>query len=304
MRPSLFSPILLGLCLIPACGDKASSDESTSSSATSNGTTTDTDSASTTSTSAPTTSTTDPTTSGPGSTTTTTDPSGTSGPSFVVPPDIPGEVLCNPKTQDCPDGEKCTAWANDGGGFWNANKCVPVDGTGVAGDPCMTEGGGVSGLDNCAEGFICLNADENGVGACIGFCTDDDSCDPGFICAIYNDGVLPICLDECHPLLQDCPNGQSCIDTPNGNFICFTDASGTAGLDGDPCPPADGENSCDPGMWCGAGSSGCNDPKCCTPYCDVTGADDCTAPDVCTSFYGDPNSGPPMYQDVGVCVAP
>jgi hypothetical protein len=212
---------------------------------------------------------------------------------------------CDPKIQDCPDGEKCTAWANDGGTFWNANKCVEVTGQGVAGDDCMVEGGGVSGIDDCALGFICMNTDQEGIGSCVKFCAGEDTdCDPGFICAIYNDGVLPICLDECHPLLQDCPDGQACIDTPNGTFICFNDASGTGGADGDVCPAQDGENSCDPGMWCGAGADGCESPKCCTPYCDLTGPDPCTGNDQCISFYDDPNNAPPQYMDVGVCVIP
>ncbi len=29
--------------------------------------------------------------------------------------------------QDCPEGEKCMPWANDGGGSWNATRCSPLD---------------------------------------------------------------------------------------------------------------------------------------------------------------------------------
>jgi hypothetical protein len=226
------------------------------------------------------------------------------GVGFVLPPDGGGANECDPKLQDCMRGEKCTAWANDGGTFWNANRCVEVFGEAVAGDSCMVEGSGVSGVDDCALGNICLNTDENGVGICTAFCDGtDESCPPSQTCAIYNDGVLPICLVACDPLLQTCTEGQSCIDTPNQTFICFNDASGEAGADGDPCPPEHGENSCDPGMWCGAGSFGCEDVNCCTPFCDIEG-DDCTAPDECVSFFGDPSSAPPGYETVGVCALP
>ena len=168
----------------------------------------------------------------------------------------------------------------------------------------MVEGNGVSGLDDCDVGFICMNTNEENIGTCIAFCTgEDEDCGNGEVCAIYNDGVLPICLQGCDPLLQNCSEGQSCIDTPNQTFICFTDASGEAGAEGDPCPPEHGENSCDPGMWCGAGSSGCDDVNCCTPFCD-TDADDCTSPNECVSFFGTPDAAPPGFETVGVCVLP
>lgn len=224
---------------------------------------------------------------------------------FVQRPDGGGAANeCDPRAQDCMRGSKCTAWANDGGTFWNANKCVEVTGEGVAGDSCMVEGSGVAGIDDCGLGFICLNTDMRGLGTCVEFCEGaDETCEPGNVCAIYNDGVLPICLVGCDPLLQDCAEGQGCIDTPNLSFICFNDASGDMGGDGDPCPPNDGENSCDPGMWCGPNSSGCVDVNCCTPYCDITEAN-CPQPDECVSFFGDPKSAPPGFENVGVCVMP
>lgn len=248
---------------------------------------------------------------GPGATST---PGGTSsgGPadsgsddvSFVLDPDGGPGNECDPALQDCPKGEKCTAWANDGGTFWNANRCVEITGNGVAGDSCLVEGNGVSGIDDCDRGFICMNTDEENMGNCIAFCDGDElQCASGDACAVYNDGVLPLCLPGCDPLLQDCPPGQSCIDTPNQTFICFSDASGAGGADGDPCPPADGENSCDPGQWCGPNSSGCMDVNCCTPYCDLSDPQ-CIAPDECVSFFGSPDAAPPGFENVGVCVLP
>jgi hypothetical protein len=224
--------------------------------------------------------------------------------SFLLEPDGGGDNECDPTAQDCPRGQKCTAWANDGGTFWNATRCVEVSGSNVAGDPCLVEGNGVSGLDDCDVGHICLNTNEENIGVCVAFCQGEDlQCASGDACAVYNDGVLPLCLQGCDPLLQDCPAGQSCIDTPNQTFICFSDASGANGADGDACPPADGENSCDPGQWCGPNSAGCMDVNCCTPYCDLSDPA-CTPPDECVSFYGDVGAAPPGFEDVGVCVLP
>jgi len=226
------------------------------------------------------------------------------GGSFVLRPDGGGVNECDPKIQDCPRGEKCTAWANDGGTFWNANRCIEVTGEGVGGDECLVEGGGVSGLDDCGVGYICMNTDKENVGTCIRFCTGEDAdCEAGDVCAIYNDGVLPICLLACDPLLQNCAEGQSCIDTPNQTFICFTDASGAGGAEGEACPAEHGENSCDPGMWCGPGLFGCPQVNCCTPYCELSN-DTCNGPNECTSFYGDVDAAPPGLEDVGVCVTP
>jgi hypothetical protein len=226
------------------------------------------------------------------------------GVSFLQQPDGGGANECDPTLQDCARGEKCTAWANDGGTFWNATRCVEVSGTNVAGDACMVEGNGVSGIDDCDVGHICLNTNEENVGNCIAFCQGTAlRCASGDACAVYNDGVLPLCLPGCDPLLQDCPPGQACIDTPNQTFICFSDASGPDGADGDVCPPEDGENSCDPGQWCGPNSAGCTDVNCCTPYCDLSDPG-CIAPDECVSFFGDPGAAPPGFEDVGVCVLP
>jgi hypothetical protein len=224
--------------------------------------------------------------------------------SFLQEPDGGGANECDPTMQDCPRGQKCTAWANDGGTFWNATRCVEVSGTNVAGDSCLVEGNGVSGLDDCDVGHICLNTNEENIGVCVAFCQGEDlECASGDACAVYNDGVLPLCLPGCDPLLQDCPPGQACIDTPNQTFICFSDASGAGGADGEACPPEDGENSCDPGMWCGPNSAGCTDVNCCTPYCDLA-SPVCTPPDECVSFFGDPGAAPPGFEDVGVCVLP
>jgi hypothetical protein len=224
------------------------------------------------------------------------------GPTFVLRPDTPPMSECDPKLQDCPEGEKCTAWANDGGSSWNANKCVEVTGTGVDGDPCTVEGSGVSGIDDCAKGYMCWDVDpQTAMGVCVAFCDPNDVCPPGTICAIQNDGVLPLCSVSCDPIVQDCPEGQGCYakDGDNGELICIPDASGTAGLDGDPC---EFDNVCDPGLVCIGGSAGCMTMWCCTPWCDLTEPNTCPgAGEECVAHFDDP---PPGTENVGICVVP
>lgn len=54
--------------------------------------------------------------------------------------DATGVTPCDVFKQDCPEGEKCSAYADDGGTSWNASKCVPVNGDGQPGEPCTVEG--------------------------------------------------------------------------------------------------------------------------------------------------------------------
>ncbi len=320
------APVALSL-LLPGCGTTGGGDDSTGAGPTGTpgpgSTTGDSNSTSGSTTTTTTTTTTDTTTtsasggvtttptsdsstsSGSGGSTSGSDPTtGGTGGSFVAEPDAGDSNECDPRTQDCPDGEKCTAWADDGGNAWNANKCVPATGNNQPGDPCQIEGSGVAGFDDCAPGGICLFTDQDGIGLCLAFCEGAEEMCPGLDpCIVTNDGTLPICLQACDPLLQDCLGAQGCYDSPVGLFGCFSDSSGSGGFDGDPCPPSDGENGCDPGHWCGPGSSGCSAVNCCTPYCDLS-APNCSSPDQCISYYGDVGSAPPGLEDVGVCILP
>ncbi|RMG98163.1 MAG: ribulose phosphate epimerase [Deltaproteobacteria bacterium] len=222
--------------------------------------------------------------------------------------------MCDPVAQDCPEGEKCTAYSTDGDGPpaapWNANKCVPVMGMGQAGDSCDIEGGKYTGVDDCDVGLICLQTDDDGKGgACVAFCEPGMTCeDPNAECAVYNDGSLPICLVTCDPLLQDCPQGQGCYAAAGGGaFICFK-FSGMAGegLQGDECNYV---NACSPGTACLAPESvsGCGaQGGCCSPYCDLTdpNADaGCQQGEMCVSWF-EMGMAPPGLEDVGVCAIP
>src|SRR5262245_40427592 len=132
-------------------------------------------------------------------------------------------------------------YANDGGGSWNDNKCVPVmENPAQLNEPCYAVGGGTSGLDNCDLGLMCRDVDAEGNGWCIELCKGSPEAgvcsDPATVCAIYADAVFAPCIPGCNPLLQDCDPSDACIANPNGQgFVCVLDASGEEGQAHDPC---------------------------------------------------------------------
>ncbi len=267
------------------------------------------------------------TTTPPPTTTTTTDGTSSGGSSgggsssgvvFVQEPDGGGgTVECDIWAQDCPAGEKCMPWANDGGNSWNATKCTAVDANpNQVGDPCTVEGSGVSGIDSCDEAMMCWDTDpDTGMGICIEFCTGSEASpqcsDSATDCVIANDGVLILCLPGCDPLLQDCADDDLCVPNPGADgFICVLDASGTAGLAGDPCGCA---NCCDAGLFCTESPqwvAGCTGTDgCCAPFCDL---DDPGASATCPGASGGEEciawypagSAPPGQDNIGQCVIP
>ena len=300
-------------------GATASTEATTSATTSSAGTTTEATgaSASSTSTSG---STSTSTTTGAVSSTTDDSAGSTTGCSFLgcddmvqtcyAPPGLDGVIRCSQCdvwSQDCPDGEKCAPWANDGGSSWNATKCVPVDpNPKQPGDACVAPQGGVSGVDDCDEGAMCWDVDaETNEGVCVAFCegsADDPMCAPGSTCAIVNDGVLILCLPSCDPLLQDCPGDDLCL--PLGDvFGCVLDASGEMGAYGDPCEYA---NACDPGLVCLNPEyvPDCMAGGCCSPLCEVTAPNMCPGDgQECIAWYEE-GMAPPGYEDVGVCGIP
>ncbi|MEM6992513.1 MAG: ribulose phosphate epimerase [Myxococcota bacterium] len=225
---------------------------------------------------------------------------------FVTPPDGGIAGQCDPTTQDCPRGEKCSAYSTIEGDPWNANKCVAQTGDGQVGDPCDIVGGKYTGEDNCDVGLICLLTDDDGFdGACVEFCDSGMACSAGS-CSVYNDGSLPICLTSCDPLIQDCPDGQGCYaSSGSGEFICFKySGENGEGVAGDPCNFI---NQCQPGTACLGPEAveGCvAEAGCCSSYCDLADAmpnADCNGSEVCEVFFEDPA---PDYADVGVCAIP
>ncbi len=221
-------------------------------------------------------------------------------------PDGGGPDECNLFTQaDCPEGEKCMPWANDGGPVWNAVRCSPIaEAPGQEDDPCTVEAYPTSGIDDCDLGLMCFFVDiDTNMGTCIPLCgnsAEDPTCaSMEQQCSITNDGVLPLCLDNCHPLMPVCSPGFGCYPLDDG-FTCFP-TEGGGGVYGDPC---DFPTDCEVGHTCVDGSvlPGCP-AGCCTPFCDLMAPDDCPDPGLgisCTPWFEMPPMG---YEDVGVCVA-
>ena len=158
---------------------------------------------------------------------------------------------------------------------------------------------------------MCYNIDpETGFGTCIELCTgtlDNPACPiSGNDCKILNNGVLPLCLDGCDPLVAgSCPEDENCVaafegDTLDG-FICFPPAA--EGITGESCECA---NCCADGHMCTSAElygPGCEYDLCCTEYCDLNDAAfTCAGPDQqCVALF-DPAD--PLYANVGACMVP
>lgn len=232
----------------------------------------------------------------------------TTGCSFICEPDAGDTIECDIFAQDCGPGEKCNAWADNGGSSWNATKCVPVDADpDLIGEPCTAEGGGVSGIDSCAKGAMCFGIGDDEKGTCVEMCSctpDNPVCTTqNTTCTISNDGVLALCLPVCDPLdVGACGAGDVCLAAGGSSqlFICVVDASGDQGAVGDNCQF---QNGCDPGMFCASNTGvfpGCDDIGCCTPFCDL-GAAACPGGTSCAAWFEE-GTAPKCFEDVGACI--
>lgn len=217
--------------------------------------------------------------------------------------DIIGVASCDPWSQDCPEDEKCVAYASMGG-TWDANRCVAITGSGQPGDPC-TYSGAADSIDDCGAESWCWDVSAEGVGTCTPFCTgspDSPICGPESSCSIANSGSINLCLTSCSPLLQDCAvEGTSCF-FDGGAFVC---ANATSDIPaGEPCGFI---NDCVGGTICLAPESfpSCNGASCCGEFCDLTEEPPtCTIEGTeCTAFFEE-GTAPPGSEDVGVCVVP
>lgn len=241
---------------------------------------------------------------------------------FLVPPDGGGICFasggdngdylasceCDIWDQDCPRGDKCTAWANDGGDYWNATRCSEIDPSpDQVGEPCTVEVSAVAGHDSCAGDSMCFNVDpETLEGTCVAFCTGDEPnpiCPPDSACVNTNEGALPLCHRLCDPLLQDCPSGQACygVGVPENSdpLVCMREGVGVLT-----------QNGARPAM-CPLGSTGvptsfiaaCEDGEpCCAQWCSLSEPDDhpCDEGLECVPWHDD-NSLPESLPQ-GVCV--
>ncbi len=231
------------------------------------------------------------------------------GSDFIVNIDAPLAFECDPFEQNCPPGEKCMPWANDGGGTWNATRCSPIaDNPDGVGEPCMVDGGGTSGIDSCDGASMCFGVDPGtGLGICRAFCIGDvasPTCeDPDAVCPISGDGVLTLCFPTCNPLGEDCGPSEICIPWSGSDLFCTVDASGDMGAVGDPCEYI---NVCDNGNLCVPADAvpGCERSSgCCTAFCSVSDPDPpCLAGQGCVPYF-ERGGGPPELMDLGICAA-
>jgi hypothetical protein len=133
-------------------------------------------------------------------------------------------VECSTWDQDCPVGEKCTPWANDGGEAWTATHCVPVDPEArAAGDRCAVEGSVWAGIDDCDAGLLCWFVDpKTNEGTCVPLCTDsaEPSCDARGTACLYDSELAGLCLPVCDPMAPECPTDQTCVPAPDGQSVC------------------------------------------------------------------------------------
>lgn len=230
---------------------------------------------------------------------------------FLIPPDTIEAIECSTWLEDCPRGEKCMPWANDGGNSWNATRCSPIaESPREVGESCTAEASPVSGIDDCVQHAMCWYVDTaTNMGACVGFCTGSRAeplCPNDATCMLTSSGVLNLCIPTCNPVAPDCLDGEGCYPHPSGDFVCVPDASQPEGWPGAACEYI---NACQPGLFCADGQlvPGCADTGCCSPFCDLSDdmadatCDAALAGTTCVPWYDD-GQAPPGLEAVGVCL--
>ncbi len=222
-------------------------------------------------------------------------------------PDAGITTSCRPELDDdCPEGQKCTAYAVDEGTCCvGANRCVPIIGDRGLGQSCTR----TQYNDDCADRLFCMTKSSGGVGegSCVLMCdwTAEDSCPDLFggpaQCIPLNGGVLPICERTCSPFMEDCPQGYGCFPVGGYGFYCSTSTPDGDGLDGDECYTI---SSCAPGFACvnGAMQATCVHDRCCTEICDTSAtATPCVGAETCQPFYEDDEIPTRELQHAGYC---
>lgn len=233
---------------------------------------------------------------------TTSNTSNSSG-SFYAGPDVDfsGFNNCDPWLQDCPEGEKCVAYASTGGD-WDANRCVPVTGAGAPGDPCVYSGP-IEATDDCDESSYCWNVDDMHIGTCLAFCTglpEMPECPIGSDCMISGEGSINLCVDTCDPIGQDCNDGFACY-WAGAFFECIMTT-----MDIPPGEACGFLNDCAGGLACVAAGllPSCLGDSCCAAFCDVNDIAACPDPNLeCVPFF-DQGQAPVGYEHIGVCGVP
>lgn len=258
------------------------------------------------------------TTTGTPNTTTTADT--TAGPADTTggPPPVGGECIL--EDNDCDmDTQKCMPWSEEADRIPDEARCCPLqDNPDLDGERCTVDQYDGSCIDSCEENTMCLvDTPDSLEGYCRSFCDPGQpSCNGGdgtcksFFELIPGAFTVPLCMDRCDPLLQDCsPSSWHCIpDTPTpqgqSGFICVPPPPDEPLAIFEPCGLA---NDCAKGLVCVPGDRvpGCADVlSCCTAYCSLSEGDTACQDIEPTMQCVDWMSPDPDWTDVGVCALP
>ena len=209
---------------------------------------------------------------------------------------------CDMIAQDCDEGFKCVAvpTGRGQGGFETA--CVPAaDGIGVAGEPCVMDPTDWS--DTCDADHVCWNSEPSLgsgqlEGTCHPLCNEQASCEgAGQLCGVFNDAMIAVCLFECTPGQDACPEDHSCnyIFGAEEGYACLLGGEDPQGMD---CTNI---ADCPAGYHCLDSEFllECESEACCTSYCDPEDPEACEGLDplTCGTFFNEPPA-----EDFGVCM--
>jgi hypothetical protein len=202
---------------------------------------------------------------------------------------------CDPIDQNCPEGEKCVAFASQGGGNWDDNKCVPVTGDNMVGEACTSDGV-VESTDDCDANGMCFGLSDALMGTCYGFCGAGETCPDAQTCLIANDDSIALCHDSCVPHhSENCAAGTVCFGIDDA-FICL------------PVPALPPDSPCSPFDYCALGQAcvpatdldSCAGQSCCTDWCDTSEPDSCELPLTCEPYWLQ-GQAPAGLETAGVC---
>jgi hypothetical protein len=267
--------------------------------------------------------------------TTTSDPATTSGPATTGMPMTTGNADSTGAIDDSGDdgvmgecilygadcsleSQKCMPWSLEDDRLPDETRCCALqDNPDLVGEGCTVQDYDGSCVDSCEEGSMCVVDDTESLsGTCRRFCNPGDlsECMDGQTCKTFFELLptvlnVPMCMDKCDPLLQDCvQNGWLCIPDSTtlagqSGFICVPPPPQTPKMLFDGCALA---NDCAAGLVCLTADRvpGCNGIACCSAYCSLAEGDQtCTDldPDMrCVDWM----SADPEWQDVGACALP
>lgn len=217
---------------------------------------------------------------------------------------------------DCAnEDQKCMPWSLLADRIPDETRCCPiVANPKLENEVCTVEEYDGSCRDDCEDGTMCIVDDLDTLsGVCRkfcnpaggGLCDPDDTCKP-FFELLEAAPEIPLCMDKCDPLVQDCVQpGWLCLpDSPTvagqSGFICVPPGPGT--LNG-PLTACGLANDCQEGLGCITAERlpECDFTTCCAAFCSLPeGNADCQTihPDLeCVDWM----SPDPDWLDVGVC---